>query len=223
MFIRKFHVYVPLLRRTRRTCCLRLAPPRGARLSTPKDPSCQTSSRTVDPLSFASGQFHPAAASVLQSITLDSLRQGAAGRRFRSFPSRRTSRNAFNLHHLGIAVKGSISRISAPRTLRRPFWRQPYKLSASIRGVNPGSPSLRPAESARRSQGATTITGCFRSVNPLVGSRGPATSVAAGAARREGKSGPPRLPRGGPLSCVRGERRGSNPRPPEPQSGALTS
>ena len=42
-------------------------------------------SRTADPLSFASGQFHPAAASVLQSITLDRLRQGAARGKFVAF------------------------------------------------------------------------------------------------------------------------------------------
>jgi hypothetical protein len=86
---------------------------------------------------FASGQFHPAAASVLQSITLDSLSQGVARRKFRSFPSRRASCNAFNLHHLGAPVKGSISRFSSPEPRHRPFRRQPYKVQALRPVVNP--------------------------------------------------------------------------------------
>ena len=124
--------------RTRRTCCLRLTPPRGARLSTPKDPSCQSCFR--EPLTrFHS---HPASftrppRSVLQSITLDSSRQGAAERKFRSFPSRRISCNAFNLLDLGAPVKGSISRLFSSPAIHRPFWRQPYKLPAFNRGVNP--------------------------------------------------------------------------------------
>jgi hypothetical protein len=92
-----FHVYVPLPLRTRRTCCLRLTPPRGVRLSTPKDPSCQNNPRTTDPLSirirpvspgrrvFRPSPSVPPFVAALQSITLDSPSQGAAEGSFEAF------------------------------------------------------------------------------------------------------------------------------------------
>ena len=108
-------------------------------LALPKTRVVNLLARAAGPLSFASGQFHPAAASVLQSITLDPVSQGAAGRKFRSFPSRRVSCNALNLLDLGAPVKGSISRFLPSPAIRRPFWRQPYKLPALARAVNPFS------------------------------------------------------------------------------------
>ena len=148
VFIRNFHVYVPCRPRTRRTCCLRLTPPRGARLSTPKDPSCQTSPRATDSPSFASGQIHPAAASIAAlvrgspSIYHPRPSSSRGGRRevFR-FPSRPASRNAFNLNRLGVWRKGWIFRFLPIRPRRPPFGRQPCKLSASTSPVNPCPPT----------------------------------------------------------------------------------
>ena len=85
------------------------------------------------------------------------------------------------------------------RPAARPFKRQPYKLSALSTLVNPGPDRLvTPGDRFRRARGPN-YKRLFPARQPSRGFRRPPTSVAAGEVRREGKSGPPRWSRGGPL------------------------
>ena len=140
-----------------------------------------------------------------------------AGEEVFQFFVRRLSRNAFNLLDLGALVKGSISRFFPSAHRRLPFRRQPYKLSALSPGVNPGPRSgpRRGGKYKRLFPTRQPSRGSLATARRLPSLRG---HVSAGG----GKSGPPRSLAGVRSACRRGERRGSNPRPPEPQSGALT-
>ena len=139
----------PVLQRTRRTCCLRLTPPRGARLSTPKDPSCQLHR---EPLA----RFHSHPASFTrpprQSFNLSPSTGFVKGAREPSFEAFRLAgflATPSIYKHLGVSCKGSEFRTFPPSHRRRPFKRQPYKLSAFNRGVNPRSPTRGRAVTAR--------------------------------------------------------------------------
>ena len=88
--------------------------------------------------SFASGQFHPAAA---QSFNLSPSTTSVKGRRGESFSLSVSVRfpQRLELTPLRRSAQEAEFQISTACLCRRPFKRQPYKLSALIRGVNPGS------------------------------------------------------------------------------------
>jgi hypothetical protein len=144
---------------TRRTCCPRLTPPRGARYkSTPKTQVFKTSR---EPLArFFSMRTRPVSpgrrVSVLQSTTLGLFGQGVGGDDFLVFRPPGCSCNAFNLLDFRRLGKGGFSEFSLLDPTRRRFRRQPYNISPSPTPVNP-APRISARRCSRVSRGAPSI------------------------------------------------------------------
>ena len=124
---------------TRRTCCPRLTPPRGARYkSTPKTQVFKTSR---EPLArFTSIRTRPVSPGRRVSPSIYHprlLRSRVAGDGFLVFHPPGTSRNAFNLLDFRRLVKRGFSELPLPRPPAPRFRRQPYKVPALSPLVNP--------------------------------------------------------------------------------------
>ena len=217
-----FHVYVPCRSWTRRTCCLRLTPPRGARFQKhSQDPNCQFSRipQATRPASFllhgtrpvspGPPRRRPSSGTVLQSISLVPLRQPLGVRHFLAFASPAPRRTPSTYWGLPISSRGGFFKLFLPPPPRRHSGDSPTKYSVLH---SPSRPDRELLFDQIRGPGIRIPTACSgkRREPPAVG-RGSHKSVP-----------PPNRSFAGALSAE-GGRRGSNPRPPEPQSGALTN
>ena len=145
-----FHVYVPCRSWMRRTCCLRLTPPRGARStsSTPKTrivnsriPQAQGPLRSS--CSWQPDQFHPARrvspARRGQSFNLSARLRPVNPSASTTFSLSQNQPRAELLEDTRVAPnrQGAFFRTFSFAPPQPPFRRQPSMISASPSGVNP--------------------------------------------------------------------------------------